>query len=135
MKKNLFVVVLLCLSFVLSACGGGGASTTIDVAFTDFHFVPDAFTIPAGQEITINAKNNGAVIHEFVIMKFGETVGDKFGDEDESNIFWEVEVGPGSSKTETFTAPTEPGEYQVVCGTPGHLEAGMIGKLTVVAGK
>ena len=135
MKTKLFVIVLLCLSYVLTACGGGGASTTIDVAFTDFHFVPDAFTIPAGQEITINAKNNGAVIHEFVIMKFGETVGDKFGDEDEGNIFWEVEVDPSSSKTETFTAPTEPGEYQVVCGTEGHLEAGMIGKLTVVAGK
>ena len=127
MKKKLFVIVLLCLSYVLTACGGGGASTTIDAAFTDFHFVPDAFTIPAGQEITINAKNNGAVIHEFVIMKFG--------DEDESNIFWEVEVDPGGSKTEIFTAPTESGEYQIVCGTPGHLEAGMIGKLTVGAGK
>jgi uncharacterized cupredoxin-like copper-binding protein len=135
MKNILFVVVLLCLSFVLSACGGGGASTNIDVTFTDFHFIPDSFTIPAGQMITINAKNNGAVVHEFVIMKLGETAGDKFGDEDEGNIFWEVEVGPGSSKTETFTAPTEPGEYQIVCGTPGHLEAGMVGKLKVVAGK
>jgi len=135
MKKNLFVVVLLCLSFVLIACGGGSASTTIDVTLTDFHFVPDAFTIPAGQVITVNAKNNGAVVHEFVIMKFGETAGDKFDNEDEGNIYWQVEVDPGGSKTETFNAPTEPGQYQIVCRTPGHLEAGMIGKLKVVDGK
>ena len=135
MKKNLFVVVLLSLSFVLSACGGGGASTTINVVFTDFHFVPDKFTIPAGQEITVNAKNDGAVVHNLVIMKLGETAGDTFDDEDQANVYWQVEVDPGGSKTETFTAPTEPGEYQLVCRTPGHLEAGMIGKLKVVAGK
>jgi uncharacterized cupredoxin-like copper-binding protein len=132
MKKSLFVLLFV-MMFVLSACGGGGPSTTINVDFAEFTFTPDVFSIPAGQEITINAKNNGAVIHEFVIMKLGETVGDNFGDEDEGNIFWEVEAAPGASVTKTFTAPTEPGEYQIVCGTEGHFMAGMVGKLTVVA--
>jgi uncharacterized cupredoxin-like copper-binding protein len=133
MKKSLFV--LLVLVFVLTACGGGGGSpsTTIDVVFTEFSFTPTDFTIPAGQEITVNAKNDGAVIHEFVIMKFGQTVGDDFGPEDEENIYWEIEAEVGDSVTGTFTAPTEPGEYQIVCGTEGHFMAGMIGKLTVVA--
>ena len=85
MKKNLFVV-LLGLSFILIACGGGSPSTTINVTFTDFHFTPEAFTVPAGQEITVNANNNGAVIHNFVIMKFGTTVGDSYGPEDDVNI-------------------------------------------------
>ena len=134
MKKSLFVVsVMFVMMFVLSACGGAGASTTIDVTFAEFTFTPAEFTIPAGQEITINTVNNGAVIHEFVIMKLGETVGDDFGDEDEANIYWEVETEPGQSGTTTFTAPSEPGEYQLVCGTEGHYVAGMIGKLTVVA--
>ena len=134
MKKSLFVVsVMFVMMFVLSACGGAGASTTIDVTFAEFTFTPAEFTIPAGQEITINTVNNGAVIHEFVIMKLGETVGDDFGDEDEGNIYWEVETEPGQSGTTTFVAPTEPGEYQLVCGTEGHYVAGMIGKLTVVA--
>ncbi len=132
MKKVLFVLVLA-LSLALTACGGGGPSTTINVEFTDFQFVPADFVIPAGQEITLNAKNSGAVIHEFVIMKFGTTVGDDFGDEDEENIYWEVEVEPGDSATVTFTAPNEPGEYQLVCGTEGHFVAGMVGSLTVVA--
>lgn len=131
MKKILFV--LFVMMFVLSACGGAGASTTIDVVFTEFMFTPTEFTIPAGQEITINTKNDGAIIHEFVIMKFGQTIGDDFGPEDEENIYWEVETEPGLSGTTTFTAPTEPGEYQIVCGTEGHFVAGMVGKLTVVA--
>jgi uncharacterized cupredoxin-like copper-binding protein len=131
MKKSLFV--LFVLMFVLTACGSAGPSTTIDVTFTEFSFTPTEHTIPAGQEITINAKNDGAVIHEFVIMKLGQTVGDDFGDEDEGNIYWEVEAEPGATANATFTAPTEPGEYQIVCGTEGHFMAGMVGKLTVVA--
>jgi uncharacterized cupredoxin-like copper-binding protein len=102
---------------------------------TDFHFEPAEFTVPAGQEITINATNNGAVEHEFVIFKLGTDAGEKFGDEDEENIYWEVEVQPGQSVTAVFTAPSEAGEYFVTCGIEGHLEAGMNGKLIVVAGK
>lgn len=133
MKKHL--ALLFAVAFVLAACGGGGASTTINVTMTDFKFEPMQFTIPAGQEITVNATNNGAVEHEFVIFKLGTDAGEKFGDEDEENIYWEVEVQPGQSVTATFTAPSEPGEYYVTCGIEGHLEAGMNGKVIVVAGE
>jgi uncharacterized cupredoxin-like copper-binding protein len=134
MKKLRSVSVLLfVLSLVLTACGGGGASTKIDVTFTDFKFAPMDFTIAAGKEITLTAKNEGAVPHEFVIMNKGQSAGDKFGDEDEGNIYWEVELDPGKTSTVTFTAPSELGEYEVVCGTPAHLEAGMKAKLTVSA--
>lgn len=134
-KKVMVTVVLAGIALVLSACGVGGPTTTINVAMTDFKFEPMEFTIPAGQEITVNATNNGAVAHEFVIFKLGQTAGEKFGDEDQDNIYWEVDVLPGQSATQTFTAPAEPGEYSVTCGIEGHLEAGMNGKLTVVAGE
>ena len=135
MKRMLPVLsVLIVLSLALTACGGNSApSTSIQVDFSDFVFSPNKWTVPAGQEITLTATNSGAVEHEFVIMKFSTTVGDDFGDEDEENIYWEVEVQPGDSTTITFTAPSEPGEYQIVCGTKGHFVAGMVGTLTVVA--
>jgi uncharacterized cupredoxin-like copper-binding protein len=133
MNKRLYSLILLSALF-LASCGGAGASTNLDVVFTEFAFTPNTFTIPAGQEITLNIKNNGAVIHEFVIMNLGETVGEDFGNEDEGNIYWEVEAEIGESKTVTFTAPSEPGVYEVVCGTPGHYTSGMVGSLTVVAG-
>ena len=135
MKKQLVLAVLLVgLALVLTACGGGPkASTDLKVAFTDFTFTPTTFTIPAGKEITLTATNNGKVVHEFVIMKAGTAVSIPFGDDDEGNIYWEVEAEPGKTVTGTFTAPSEPGEYQLICGTEGHVEAGMMGKVIVVA--
>lgn len=130
MNKKLLGLVLV-FAFVLAGCGGSGPSNKIDVTFAEFTFTPSEFSIPAGQEITLNATNNGAVIHEFVIMKLGETVGEDFGDEDEGNIYWEIEAEPGETKTETFMAPSEPGEYYLTCGIEDHLQEGMVGKVTV----
>ena len=133
MKKSIFIVLVV-LALALSACGGGNKpSTDLKVEFTDFAFTPDSWVIPAGQEITLTTTNAGAVVHEFVIMKLGTTVGEDFGDEDEDNIYWEVEAEAGQTLTITFTAPVDPGEYQIVCGTEGHFVAGMVGTLTVVA--
>ena len=137
MRKTTALLILVpCLSLLLSACGGGGkqsASTKIDVQMTEFTFQPTQFTVPAGEEITLDAANNGAILHNFVIMNLGTQVTMPFDEDDKANVYWEEAVNPGDSTSTTFTAPSEPGEYQVVCSTPGHLEAGMIGKLTVVA--
>jgi uncharacterized cupredoxin-like copper-binding protein len=72
-------------------------------------------------------------VHDFIIMNQGVEVGQDFGEEDQPNVYWMAELEPGTSNTYTFTAPSQPGEYQVVCGTPGHYLAGMLAKLTVVA--
>lgn len=132
MTKN-FIITAMLFSLLLVSCGGvGGVSTTIDVKMTDFQFQPSQFTIPAGQEITFNSSNNGAVVHNFVIMKLGTSAGDKFDEEDVPNVYWEVELVPGGSTNTTFTAPSEPGEYEVICRTEGHIVSGMAAKLTVV---
>lgn len=134
MRRILFAVVLG-LSLVLSACGPAKPTTTITVSLTDFQFQPASFAIPAGKEITLNATNTGAVVHNFVIMKLGTSAGELFDDEDLPNVYWEVEVNPGGEEHVTFTAPSEPGDYQLVCRTKGHLAAGMTGTITVVAGE
>ena len=133
--KRTFIIAAVLLSLMLVSCGGGGPSTTINVTMTDFQFTPNAFIVPAGQEITLNSTNNGAVVHNFVIMKFGTTAGPMFDEEDTPNVYWEVEIQPGGSVNTTFTAPTEPGDYEVVCRTEGHIASGMVAKLTVVAGE
>lgn len=134
MRKYLsLVVVLLGFSLALAACGADtGPSTDIKVTMTDFMFDPTQFTVPAGQEIKFQAINNGTVEHEFVIFKLGTDAGDKFGPEDEENIYWKMKAQPGETVNETFTAPTEPGSYFVTCGIAGHLEAGMQARLIVV---
>jgi uncharacterized cupredoxin-like copper-binding protein len=132
MTKN-FIVAAALFGLLLVSCGGaGGVSTTIDVKMTDFQFQPNQFTVPAGQEISFSSSNNGAVVHNFVIMKLGTSAGDFFDDEDIPNVYWEVELQPGGTTETSFTAPTEPGEYEVICRTEGHIVSGMIAKLTVV---
>ncbi len=134
MKRIVFALVLL---LTLSSCGGGEASpkTDIKVTLTDFQFVPNQFTVPAGKEISLDAANNGAVVHNFVIMNLGQTTGTEYTEEDDANVYWKLELAAGGSTKTSFTAPSEPGEYEVVCSTPGHVQAGMTGKLIVVAGE
>ena len=132
--KKIFLRMFLLITLALSACGGQNKpSTDIKVDMTDFAFTPNQYTIPVGEQITVEIQHDGMVAHEFIIMKYGTTVGDHFNDEDQPNIFWQVKVQPGESKTFTFTAPDQPGTYQIVCGMPGHVEAGMVGNLEVVS--
>ena len=135
MNKKLLPLALL-FAFLLVSCGGGSPSTNITVTLTDFAFTPNAFTVPAGQEITLTVTNNGVVVHNFIIMKLDKTVGDAFDEADQPNVFWEeIDIQPGGDFSVTFIAPTEPGDYQIICRTQGHIASGMTGTLTVVSGE
>jgi uncharacterized cupredoxin-like copper-binding protein len=134
MKK--FAVVLglvLVLSLVLTACGGGGGSssggTNISSTMTDFKFDPGTWTVPAGKEVTLKLTNSGSVEHSWVLMS--KAVNGSFTDADKANVLFSKTVPAGQSDTLTFTAPSTAGDYQVICDIAGHLEAGMVGKLTV----
>ncbi|MCX6056987.1 MAG: cupredoxin domain-containing protein [Chloroflexi bacterium] len=131
MKKSFTgMVLVLALSLILTACGSKKA--TLNVTATDKGYDSPTYTVPAGAEVTLNMTNNGAVEHEYAILKLGQHVTPPFGDKDEDKIFWELDgVDVGETKSDTFTAPTEPGEYDIICGIPGHIELGMIAKLIV----
>jgi len=106
--------------------------TTLDVTLSDYRYTPDVLTVPAGREITLQLKNEGFVSHMFIIFKLGTDAGEKYGPEDEQNIYWKFEIPPGKSATVTFTAPSVSGKYYVTCGLGGHHEAGMVGTLIIV---
>jgi len=131
MKKILFIAVLvLGLSLALTACGP--RSGTLNVLATDTGYDSKVYTVPTGASVTLHLTNNGSTEHEFAILKLGEQVSLPFSDDDEAKIYWELDGVPaGETKTDTFTAPSEPGEYSVVCGLPGHIEMGMVATLIV----
>ena len=134
--KKLPCFLILIFSLTLASCGGAGPTTDINVTMTDFQFTPNQFTVPAEQEITLHVTNTGAVVHNFIIMKLGTTAGATYEDDDDVNVYWEErDIQPGGDLSVTFTSPAEPGEYEVVCRTEGHIASGMIGKLIVVAGE
>jgi uncharacterized cupredoxin-like copper-binding protein len=130
-KRNFILVSALVIlaAMVLTACGPGSA--TLDVEMKDFAFEPNAWEVPAGAKVTLNLTNTGTQDHEYVIMILGKNATTPFDADDEPNVYWEHEVMPGESAKVEFTAPSEPGVYEIVCGTAGHLEQGMQGTLTV----
>ena len=130
MKKIVSVAVFVC-AMVLTACGSSNKAT-LNVTATDSGYDSKTYTVPAGAKVTLNMTNNGAVEHEFAILKKDQHVTPPFGEKDEDKIYWELDGVPsGKSKSDTFTAPTEPGEYDVICGLPGHIELGMVATLIV----
>jgi len=133
--KRLIYLMVVAVALLLAACGEAGPTTTINVIMTDFMFQPSQFIVPAGEQITVSTANTGAVVHNFVIMKLGETAGATFDEDDIPNVYWEVALQPGGSTDTSFPAPTEPGEYEVICRTEGHIASGMVAKLVVVPGE
>jgi nitrite reductase (NO-forming) len=95
---------------------GGELPTTIEIDMVDVAFEPTELTIPANTDVTINAVNKGALPHTFTLADVADT----------------GEVAGGSSAQVVVNLPA--GEYDFHCSVPGHADAGMVGKLTVVEG-
>ncbi len=131
MMRRWFAVLGLALVFILAACSGGAKSAVFNVEMNEFTFKPNTYTVPAGVQVTLNLKNSGTLEHNWVLMKAGAQATAPFDASQDANVYWKQTLMPGESGAYTFTAPAEPGAYQVVCITPGHLEQGMTGTLTV----
>jgi uncharacterized cupredoxin-like copper-binding protein len=114
------VAGLALVAGIAAACGDDGAgeaTTDISVTGTDgLAFEPDSFTVPAGEEVTVELTAEPSVEHDFVI--------EETGDEEV------VHADAGETATGTFTID-EPGTYTVYCEVPGHRQAGMEAELTV----
>src|SRR5687768_17400439 len=128
-------LILVAMSLFLPAFVEAGPTTELNLLIPIFRYNPIQFIVPAGEQITVSTANNGAVVHNFVVMKLGETAGPVFDEDDIPNVYWELELQPGGSTDTSFPAPTEPGEYEVICRTEGHIASGMVAKLVVVPGE
>lgn len=161
MKTNtrmLLVAALLGLSLLLTACGGGGGNAgggnagggagaaTIDVGSDgeNLAFDKTTLTATAGQQVTVNFKNNSAAQqHNWVLVSGGEDVAKPVADAgltagaganylpaDNATIVANTNLlDPGSTGNVTFTAPAA-GTYLYICTVPGHYPL-MQGTLTV----
>ena len=103
-----------------AAAAGGDPTTSIELLGTDaLDFDTTAFTVPAGEDVTVELTSEEAVEHDFLIE-------DVDGQDVEV-----VHADPGETATGTF-ALDETGTYTFYCGIPGHREGGMEGTLAVV---
>ena len=119
---------------VIGGCGdddgGGDATVSIQATASEFQFEPESWTVPAGEEFTIDFENDGATDHEWAVIRLGDDL-ESEDDFAEEKVLFEVEALPaGESTSQQFTVD-EPGTYQVICAIESHFDAGMEGSLTV----
>lgn len=109
---------------------------SVDLLMDDsMRFVPDSFTIKAGETIRFMVRNNGKLKHEMVIgsmadLKAHAVVMRKFpGMEHEEPNMVTLEPGQQGSLVWKFE---QPGVVDFACLIPGHMEAGMTARVIVV---
>ncbi|MFO1364828.1 MAG: cupredoxin family protein [Burkholderiales bacterium] len=108
---------------------------TVRIEGTDnMRYTPAAITVRRGQTIRFVVKNAGKMMHETVIGTMAELqahyeVMKKFPDMEHDEPYM-VHLKPGETG-EMFWQFTKAGEFFFACLIPGHLEAGMLGKITV----
>lgn len=120
---------------------GGDAKAvtrTIEITMLDtMRFVPDQITVKQGETVRLTVKNVGKVMHELVI-----------GTKQELDTHAEMmKKHPNMEHDEPYMAHVSPGksadiiwnfnragQFDFACLLPGHYEAGMVGKINVIAG-
>ena len=140
------------LALGLSACGsdsesnesGETGSTTsatttapanaeaVKVSLTEMAIATTPSSVKAGN-VAFDITNDGAVVHEMVVVKTNKKAGDlptdSAGKADETGAVGETEVEPGAS--DELDLKLAAGHYALICNLPGHYAAGMYSDFTV----
>ncbi len=95
-----------------SATLSAGKALTMTVG--DFYFKPNTLSVTKGTKVDIHVTNHSALPHTFTLPA------------------WHVNVPLPTNKTTTvkFTAAHK-GTFYFYCSYPGHVQGGMVGKITV----
>ncbi len=110
---------------------------TIEITMLDtMRFSPDKIDIKQGETVKFVVKNSGQVMHEFVIGTKKENdehaaLMVKFPNMEHSEPYM-AHVVPKKSGDIIWTF-NKAGEFDFACLIAGHYQAGMVGKITVLA--
>lgn len=110
---------------------------TVEVHMTDnMRFTPEYVEVKQGETIRFVHVNDGQVLHEFVLGTKEEldehaALMKKFPGMEHDEPYM-AHVAPGE-KGEVIWNFNKVGEFDFACLLPGHYEAGMIGKIKVLA--
>jgi uncharacterized cupredoxin-like copper-binding protein len=115
----------------------GKARRTVVVAMSDnMRFTPDAFSVKQGETIRIVVRNQGKLLHEFVLGTRKEVEEHaalmlRFPDMEHDEPYM-AHVPPGQTGEIVWTF-NRVGDFDFACLMAGHYQAGMTGKITVAA--
>ena len=110
---------------------------TVEFRMTDnMRFTPDKLEVKQGETIKFVLRNNGAVLHEFVLgtkkeLEEHAALMVKFPTMEHSEPYM-AHVAPGKTGEIIWTF-NRAGDFDFACLIAGHYSAGMVGKVKVVA--
>ena len=110
---------------------------TVEFRMTDnMRFTPDKLEVKQGETVKVVLRNNGAVMHEFVLGTKKELdehaeLMVKFPTMEHSEPYM-AHVAPGKTGEIIWTF-NRPGDFDFACLIAGHYSAGMVGKVKVLA--
>ena len=113
------------------------ARRSVEFKMTDnMRFTPDKLEVKQGETIKFVLRNNGAVLHEFVLGTKKEldehaALMVKFPTMEHSEPYM-AHVAPGKTGEIVWTF-NRAGDFDFACLIAGHYSAGMVGKIKVVA--
>lgn len=112
------------------------AARTIEIRMTDdMRFTPDALSVRQGETVRFVIRNDGRMLHEFVIGTKQELDAHaammvKFPAMEHDEPYM-AHVAPGAS-AELVWRFNRPGRFDFACLIAGHYQAGMVGRITVL---
>ncbi len=112
---------------------------TITLAMTDnMRFTPDKIEVNEGDTIKLVMQNTGKVMHEMVIgtkkeLEEHAALMVKFPGMEHDEPYM-AHIAPGKTGTIIWTF-NRAGDFDFACLIAGHYQAGMVGKITVLAAK
>jgi len=119
------------------AADAKAAKRTIEITMTDnMRFTPDRIDVKQGETVRIVIKNQGKMLHEFVLgtkkeLEEHAALMLKFPTMEHSEPYMaHVAAGKTGDIVWTFNRA---GEFDFACLIAGHYQAGMVGKLRVAA--
>jgi uncharacterized cupredoxin-like copper-binding protein len=111
------------------------ASRTVKIDMSDkLRFTPASLAIKRGETVKFVVKNSGKLMHEMVLgtmqeLKEHGAMMQKHPTMEHDEPYM-AHVAPGKTESMVWQF-TKAGEFYFGCLVPGHLEAGMVGKVTV----
>lgn len=119
------------MRFVAGSQGHGATDVRAGAAA---HAMPGDIVVKRGDTVRFVVHNDGKLMHEMVIgtmkeLKDHAELMRKFPDMEHDEPYM-AHVGPGK-RGEIVWQFTRAGEFHYACLVPGHMEAGMISKITV----
>jgi uncharacterized cupredoxin-like copper-binding protein len=133
-RIGLVAVAVLVATGLYHAADRAQAATNLTATLSEWKIALSPTDVLAG-DITIAAKNQGAVEHELVLLKTDvaadklEMAGNRVNEDKYKSAGEIADFSPGKTESQTFKL--DPGKYVLICNITGHYQQGMAAALTV----